>query len=158
MRPLGVTVIAVLMFVIGFSTLIGGVYLLIAKEFVIENMFKYYGPMLNETFSKMGIAKIEKSMLMKALSGLAFLSIVLGGIYTATGYGLWTLKEWSRILAIIICGINTIHGIFMSFMDLSAIIYVIINLLIIWYLMRRDIKESFRAKSIEERILGDQNP
>ncbi len=158
MRPFGVSLIAVLMFLIGFSTLIGGLYLLSAKEFVLEVMLKKYGYILNETFKQLGITEVGREILLKALNFLALFSIVFGSIYVITGYGLWTLKEWGRVLAVIICGINAIYGIFVLFTDLSAIIYVVVNLLIIWYLMRRDIRESFRVKSIEERILGDQNP
>ncbi len=65
------------------------------------------------------------------------------------------LKEWGRILAIVLCGINVVYFVFVSFVNVKAVIYAIVNLIVIWYLMKRG--DVFKEKSIEERIL-DQNP
>ncbi len=116
-----------------------------------------YGKFLNET-SIYEIPMDEETL--KTIYDLASYSALLfGAVYTVTGFGLFMLKEWGRILAVIISGFNVVYSIFLFFVQPAAIAEILLHLLIIWYLMKPDVRENFTRKiSIEERILGNQNP
>jgi len=82
-----------------------------------------------------------------------------GIVYLLAGFGLFTLKEWGRILTVLIAGFNVVYSIFLVFIQPLIAVEIAINILVIWYLMKPEIREKFSRKiTIEERILGDQNP
>lgn len=86
---------------------------------------------------------------------LFVVSLALSIASFAVCYGLWMLADWGRKLAIAICAISIplnivsmkIPGqeITQSFAVLIAI-SIVIDLLIIWYLIREDIKPLFAQK------------
>jgi len=85
----------------------------------------------------------------------SYTALLLGVVYIISGYGLFTLREWGRILTVIIAGFNVLYSLFLFFVNPLAGLEVAVNVLIIWYLMRPEIKRNFGRKvSIEERILG----
>ncbi len=150
-KPLGVIIISILMFFIGGLSLIGGVYIYLAKDIIAKVMLENYSDVLNEAFG----VKVNESIVKSTLNFVSTFSLIFGVLYLSAGFGLWMLKEWGRILAIVLCGINVVYFVFVSFVNVKAVIYAIVNLIVIWYLMKRG--DVFKEKSIEERIL-DQNP
>ncbi len=154
MRPLGVTVLALLMLVGGTIFFLSGLSLVVSKDVAYPIFVEEYGKMLNE--SMMGIpAEDMEEVISTMYDTAAYIAIVFGLLYIAAGWGLFSLKEWGRIATILLSGFNVLYGIFLAFVLPYVVVGIILNLLIIWYLMKPDIRERFTRKmSIEERILG----
>ncbi len=84
----------------------------------------------------------------------AIFCLVFAAIAAAAGFGLWSLKEWGRILCIVLAVIAllfslpslfamTLHfGIFLGGFHLLRIA---IEVLIIWYLMQPQVRALFQA-------------
>ena len=150
MRPRGVSLLAFFMLAIGVMTFASGLSLLATKDVAFPVFVKEYGKILNETMP------VDEQMLEMIYNAIAYIAIVFGAVYAVTGWGLLNMYGWSRIVAIILAGMNVVYGLFMVFADLLMIAEIAINVVIIWYLMRSDIKEKFgKRKSIEERVLGE---
>ncbi len=152
MRPKGVSLLAFFMLAIGILTFASGLSLLVTKDVAFPIFVKEYGEILNETM----LVQVDEQMLEMVYNAIAYMAIGFGAAYAVTGWGLLNMYGWSRIVAIILAGMNVVYGLFMVFADPVMIVEVLINLVIIWYLMRSDIKEKFGKKvSIEERVLGE---
>ena len=109
-RPAGVTILAVLQFLSGI------VYLGMGAMFLTGGGYGGYIPGLTEVL---------------AIIGGIF--IVLGLVCFLIGWGLWTLKGWARIIAIIL-----------AILSLCNIpIGTIIGIIILWYLFKPEIKAAF---------------
>jgi len=110
-RPLGVTIIAILMIIIGILSLALGALLLVI------------------------------------LIGIAF--IILAIAYFVMAYGLWKGKTWAWAISLILAGIGIILGIasLVSKNGSGAIIQIIINGIIIYYLYRPNVKAFFGKTS-----------
>ncbi|MEM4728252.1 MAG: hypothetical protein QXH42_00620 [Thermoplasmata archaeon] len=67
------------------------------------------------------------------MSVCVYITVVFGIIYLLVGVGLFTLKKWARILAIIFAIIGL----------LNLPIGTIISIIILWYLFRADVKAAF---------------
>lgn len=66
--------------------------------------------------------------------GVGVIAILIGILYAITGWGLWNLKSWARIVAIIL-------GILSLF---NFPIGTIIGIVVLWYLFKTDIKTAFQ--------------
>ncbi len=154
MRPLGVTILALLMLVGGVVFFASGLSLIISKDVAYPIFVEEYGRMLNES---MNISGIKADEIIPVLYDTAsYIAVLFGSLYILIGMGLFFLKEWARIGAVLISGFNVLYGIFLAFVLPSALVDILLNLLVIWYLMKPDIREKFTRKmSIEERILGE---
>ncbi len=157
MRPLGVTVLALLMLAVGSVFLLSGVSLVVSKDVAYPIFIEEYGRILNESMNLSGVPADETISTVYDVA--SYTAILFGTLYVIAGWGLFFLKEWGRIGAILLSGFNVLYGIFLAFVLPSAVIDIILNLLVIWYLMKPEIRERFTRKmSIEERILGNHNP
>ena len=110
-RPLGVTIIAILMILTGIGFLALGTVLLIV------------------------------------LIGFAF--IVLAIAYFVMAYGLWKGKKWAWTISLILAGIGIIVGIasVVNKNGSGAVVQIIINAIIIYYLFRPNVKAFFGKTS-----------
>ena len=116
-RPAGVTILAILMILWGFVPLIFGFIDLGASAYA---WLTFWAPA--------GLGMIG-----------AIIEIIWGILYLAGGFGLLSLKNWARILAIIINILGLIGGIILTISIVGAIIgipMIIISIIIIWYLSR----------------------
>ncbi|MEM3564205.1 MAG: hypothetical protein QXR19_13300 [Candidatus Jordarchaeaceae archaeon] len=79
------------------------------------------------------------------ISITVFIYIIWGIIYLVGGLGLLSLKEWARILAIIINVLGLIGGTILTITIISAIIGLpmLIISIIIWYLTKEEVKAYF---------------
>jgi len=112
-RPVGVTILAILMILWGIFALVMG--LINLGAFVIF-------PTGWETL-------------------VPILNIIWGILYLVGGFGLLSLKEWARILAIIINILGLIGGILLTITIVGALIgipMIVISIIIIWYLWREE--------------------
>ena len=112
-RPLGVTILAVLEIIVGLLGLFSGFTLL-----TLGAMVPFIGAFA-------------------ALLGAVVL--IIGIVDVIIGWGLWSLKSWAWMVALIVNIINLILNA-VQFAWLGAII----NLIIILYLQQGDIKSRFR--------------
>ncbi|WP_456328729.1 DUF7144 family membrane protein [Archaeoglobus sp.] len=156
MRPLGVTVLSFILLAIGSLSLITGVALISTKEESYPIFAEEYEKLLNQSFSNISITGEDLKTVYEMAS---YMAALYGIVYLLAGFGLFTLKEWGRILTVLIAGFNVVYSIFLVFIQPLIAVEIAINILVIWYLMKPEIREKFSRKiTIEERILGDQNP
>lgn len=145
-RPTGVSVIAVLSFLGGISNIVAGLGLLFA-------------PIPGQ------VAALATPFI---VLGLVF--VALGAFHIAVGWGLWELKNWARIVEIILRALSLIQflvlgAIFLFGVDLSGIapglglgrlsfpgygialwILAAIPGIIVWYLLKPDVERLFVAE------------
>ena len=75
---------------------------------------------------------------------IGVLLFILSVVSFAIGYGLWKLKEWARITELIFSGIGIVISIGSLYFDpVGSIFQIIINGVIIWYLMKPEVKMLF---------------
>jgi uncharacterized membrane protein (DUF2068 family) len=139
-RPTGVTILAVLAFI--------GAGLL-----VVGALFGLMGGML---VSAMG----SSSMGMLAGVGAAVIAVFLliaAAVDIVVGVGLWKLKNWARIITIVLIGIGLLgsvlsiispfghmHVFFFLFL-IRRLILAAIYAWILWYLFQPNVKQAFGA-------------
>jgi len=95
------------------------------------------------------------------LGGLGMMVGMFGGIFFffyaviafVAGYGIWTLREWGRILSIVLAVVSllfSLPGLLMMGLHLHLffggyrLFRIAISILIIWYLVQPQIKALFR--------------
>jgi len=98
------------------------------------------------------------------LSGMGFFVGIVGAAFTLifavvaalAGYGVWTLREWGRILCIVLAGISILFSLpgllfmglhFGFFMGGYRLIKLAISVLIIWYLVQPHIRSLFQRSA-----------
>jgi len=110
-RPVGVTILAILMILWGIFALVMG-FIGLGTIVIFPTGWETLVPILN---------------------------IIWGILYLVGGFGLLSLKEWARILAIIINILGLIGGILLTITIIGALIgipMIVISIIIIWYLWR----------------------
>jgi uncharacterized membrane protein (DUF2068 family) len=136
-RPTGVTIIAILSF-------------LGAAACIMLGLFSFVGGAV--------IAKMLANMPgMSALGGgivaaLGVVFLLIGALYAITGYGLWALKNWGRVIMIVLMALGLVFGllglvaVFSNF-TAGAIVMQVIRLAIcawiLWYLFQPNVKQAF---------------
>ena len=84
----------------------------------------------------------------------ASFSVIFAIIAALAGYGVWTLREWGRILCIVLAGIAILFSLpglllhFGFFLGGYRLIKLAINIVIIWYLVLPQIKSLFQTSTI----------
>jgi uncharacterized membrane protein (DUF2068 family) len=139
-RPTGVTILAVLAF-IGAALMIVGA------------LFGLLGGML---VSAMGSSRMG----MLAGVGAALLAVFLlvcAAVNVVVGVGLWKLKNWARIITIVLTGVGLLGSVLSIFnpfghMHLFLFVFLIRRLIlaaiyawILWYLFQPNVKQAFGA-------------
>lgn len=123
-RPTGVTVLAILAFIGGCITLMGGL--------LLSLMGGAIGAMGGPVFAAIG-----------AFAGIIFL--VLGALYFVVGFGLWTLKSWAWMLAVILAGIGLALNLLQALSGeiVGGTFGLIVNGVVLWYMTRPHVKAAF---------------
>jgi hypothetical protein len=131
-RPQGVTVIAVLYFVgAAFFGLLGLAFLL-------------GGGMMAAAIAR------ETGISAAVIGGLGIVGFIamlcLAGIDVLIGWGLLSLKEWARIVAIVFAALSAIGGFFSLFrFSFFGLIRLAISGWMIWYLLQPQVVAAFRG-------------
>jgi hypothetical protein len=126
-RSDGVTIIAIYQFIVAFLSLLGICGLLSIPVIVAASTTAARaegGP----------LATAIVSTVMVIASGWIFL---VGLANAVIGWGLWKQREWGRIGTLVLAGFRLIN------IPLGTLI----GGLIIWYLLREDVKEEFRPQA-----------
>ncbi|MBS7287319.1 MAG: DUF2127 domain-containing protein [Candidatus Freyarchaeota archaeon] len=75
-------------------------------------------------------------------------AIIIGIIDLIIAWGLLSLKGWARILAIVFAILSLLGGIMslfpLSLTSIIGIILIIINIVILWYLFKPEVKSAFQ--------------
>lgn len=137
-RPTGVTVIAILEFIGAGGCILLGIGTLVGASFFGAAMSQAQGG---------GPGGGLFAMLGGAISIFFF---IIGAICALLGWGLWTLKNWARMVVIVLSALGLVLSL-LALLQFSAavlvglIIRVAINGLIIWYLLKPEVKAAFEG-------------
>ena len=143
-RPTGVTVIAVLLFIgagllvcLGILSFVGGAFI---------------GAMIGSAAqARGGAAGAGFGAMIGAFIGVFML--IIAALQLTCGVGLWKLKEWGRMLTIILTAIGMVLA-FLNLLHLHPVtmVFVLVRLaiggLIIWYLSQPQIKGAFMTPAL----------
>jgi hypothetical protein len=148
-RPTGVTVLAILLFIgtvililLGIGTFLGGAFI---------------GSLIGANAGRAGAGATGAGIgaMIGAMIGVFFL---IGAVLDAVcGYGLWSLKEWGRMLTIVLAGIGLVFAIITLFgsmihFHIISVFFVLIRMaiyaVIIWYLSQPEVKAAFARASV----------
>ena len=131
-RPAGVVVIAILYWFGAFTLLVMGLVLAVGAT-VFSPVLSGFAAMIG------GVGAVGGVVLLAFGVGLAF-----------EGYGLFTLQEWARMVALVLAVIGIVFGV-LSFIYpfgigiFGRVIRLAINVAIVWYLSQPQIKMCFRS-------------
>ncbi|HYX68116.1 MAG TPA: hypothetical protein VE825_03205 [Terriglobales bacterium] len=144
-RPTGVTVISILYFLVTLFLLLCGV--------VFIGLMGVAG--LDARAHEMGPLGVLAGL--GAVAGVVCLIIAV--VVAFIGWGLWALKEWARIVAILFSGLGLLGGVagflgsillrshlFPAFGVIGAaagLVRIAINAVILWYLLQPQVKQAF---------------
>lgn len=140
-RPVGVTILAILNFIGAACCLLGGIAMILGGG-VIATMMSQQGAGASGILAGLGAA-----------AGVFI--IIIGGVGALVGFGLWKLKEWARIVSIVLAGISGalqllgLLGTLAHFNILAVIwgvFWLAIDALIIWYLLKPEVKAAFQRR------------
>lgn len=120
-RPTGVTILAVLEFIISILGLLGGIGLIAGSSYLVS-----------------AGAYAGSSSYLVATGGFLLVVAILA---LAVGWGMWTGKGWAWTVGIILAAVGIVSSL-LSF-TASSIITIIIDLIIIYYLTRPHIRAYF---------------
>jgi hypothetical protein len=142
MRPTGVTLIAVFHFISALF-LLGMAMLLFVGGTVLGAMFG------GSSFGSATGASL--GFMVGALGGILFIGFAV--VAVVAGYGTWNLREWGRILSIVLAAISLLFsfpGLLVMGLHLNLFIgtyrlfRIAIAILIIWYLLQPQIRALFQ--------------
>jgi hypothetical protein len=133
-RPTGVTVIAVLCFIGAcFLTLLACLFLVgggLAARFMPPD------------------AHIPAGIAAAVGGAAAIIFLLLAGLYVAVGMGLLKLKEWARIVTIVLAGLSLLFGLLgLLHFHPFALVRLAIAGWILWYLLQPHVVAAFRGTS-----------
>ncbi len=143
-RPTGVSVLAILLFIFA------GLLVLLAAAAFLGGAF--LGSIIGSSAQQAG-AGAAGAGLGAAIGAVFGFGFIVGAILNVVcGYGLWNLREWGRMLTIILNAIAVVFGVFGLFISMIhfhiiGLFFVILRLaihaLIIWYLSQPHVKAAF---------------
>jgi hypothetical protein len=145
-RPVGVTILAILNFIGAAFCLLGGIGIILGGGFIASML------------SQQGQGSAGAAGILAGLGAAAgVFIIIIGGVSALVGFGLWKLKEWARIVSIILVGVNVafqllgLLGTLAHFNVLAAIwgvFWLAVDAFIIWYLLKPEVKAAFQQRPI----------
>jgi uncharacterized membrane protein (DUF2068 family) len=142
MRPTGVALIAIYHYPAAAFIAVLGVGLFVG------------GKVISMLGGADGVVLPKAGFLIGVVGGTALLVFAL--IRAIAGFGVWSMKEWGRLLAIILAVISlvfAIPGLLLSAITMHAlfggfrVLRVVISALIIWYLLQAETNAQFRASA-----------
>jgi len=141
-RPTGVTIIAVLDFIGAAVCVLVGLAMMLGGGFVATLLSQQQGGGAGAGF----LAAIG------AAAGVFLL--ICAAVAVLLGWGLLKLKEWARIVTIVLAGLGALGALIglagvMGHFAAIAVVFVLVRLaingLIIWYLLQPHVKATFQG-------------
>ncbi len=146
-RPVGVTILAILAFLGAGLCLLGGLGMILGGGFMATIMSQQGGQ------GSAGAAGFFAGL--GAVMGFGFL--VGAAIDIVLGIGLWKLKNWARIITIVLMGIGAAFQLFGLLLSLAhfavgsflfTLVVLAIEAFIIMYLLKPEVKAAFQAPQV----------
>ena len=133
MRPLGVTIIAILTWIRGSFYALIGLFLLV----VGHASARLVSAMASDSFFETLFSRVGKV--------LGFGALLIAVAYIVIGLGLWQLKNWARAVTIVLVSIWLLLGLIgiLRFPTPWHIVRVLIDGAIVAYLMLPEVKRLF---------------
>jgi hypothetical protein len=141
-RPVGVTILAILDFIGAAFCLLGGIGMILGGGFIATML------------SQQGQGSAGAAGILAGLGAAAGVCVIIvGGISALVGFGLWKLKTWARIVSIVLFGISAalqLLGLlgtlahFNVFALVWSVFWVAIDAFVIWYLLKPEVKAAFQ--------------
>jgi len=142
MRPTGVVLLALYHFLSALFLVLFATFLVVGGT-VLAGMFgaSNFGPATG----------LGLGLMVGALGGVFFLVFAL--VAAIAGWGMWSMREWGRVLSIVLAVISLIFslpGLLMMglhlhlFFGTYRLFRIAISILIIWYLVQPQIKALFQ--------------
>jgi hypothetical protein len=133
MRPIGVSAIAVLTWIRASLYALGGLALIGVGHLSA----KLVSTVARDSFFENLISRLGKTL------GIAALVVAL--VYIIVGFGLWALKNWARVLTLILVTIWLLFGLLglLRYPTAWHMIRVLVDVAILVYLMLPDVKRLF---------------
>jgi len=134
MRPLGVSLIA------GLTWLLGALWALTAVSVI---GFSRLGARILSTVIS------EGNLVEKFTSGMGMavgvLLLLVATVYVIVGLGLWRLKNWARMVTIFFVALGLLLGLrsLIEYHHLFRIVRTVVDLVIVAYLLLPDVKKVF---------------
>jgi hypothetical protein len=145
-RPAGVTVIAVLCFLATAGCILVGILLMVGGGFIATLISQQGGQGSGAgagLFAGLGAA-------------IGIVVLIFGALYAVVGWGLLKLKEWARIVTIVLAGLGILGallglvGVFTHF-AVFILFWTAVRLAIfgciIWYLLQPNVKAAFQGQA-----------
>ena len=141
-RPVGVTILAILMIIGAAFLILGGIGMMLGGGMMATIMSQQQAQ-----GSAAGAGVLAG---LGAAAGVVML--VFAVLYLLVGIGLWKLKNWARLVTVILTVIGVVFQLFslvtllLHFNIFALVVPVVvlaIEALIIWYLLRADVKAAF---------------
>lgn len=136
-RPTGVTILAILSFIVAALTILGACVMFVVGAAGIAAASG--GRSMGGPLAALG-----------AFAGVALL--IFAVIYVVNGFGLWKLRGWGRLLTIVLVAIGVVFGvmgIFRAFVPLHVglivwqLIWLAIDVWILSYMFKPHVKQAF---------------
>lgn len=143
-RPGGVTVIAVLEFLVGALCILGGLAVMLGGGFLAT--------ILSQSGAQGGAAGAGILGALGAAMGVVFL--IFGALYILVGWGMLKLKQWARIVTMVFAGLGILGSLFALagafvhfhvFVLFWVVVRVAIAGWILWYLLQPNVSAAFNA-------------
>jgi hypothetical protein len=153
-RPTGVTVLAVFQFIGAGFCVVLALLMMVGGTFVAAILG-------NAARGNGGTAMAGMGAIIGVVGGVFLL--ILAALYGALGWGMWGLKNWARIVTIVLAAIGAclqVLGLMGSLMHfhifalLWAIIWLGVDAAIIWYLLQPQVKAAFEGSQPQMRAAG----
>ena len=145
-RPVGVTILAILNFIGAAFCLLGGIGMILGGGFIATMLSQ-------QSQGSAGAAGVLAGL--GAAAGVFI--IIMGGVSALLGFGLWKLKEWARIVSIVLYGISGAFQLlallgslahFNVFAFVWSIFWVAVDAFVIWYLLKPEVKAAFQPPMV----------
>src|SRR5947208_7664420 len=146
-RPVGVTILAILCFIGTVLCVIGGIGVMAGGGFIAN--------LINQSA---GQGSAGAAGLLAGLgAAVGVIILIFGAVYALVGWGLWKLKEWARIVTIVLVAIGALFQVLgvlrrLPHFNIASLLWssrwLAIDALIIWYLLQLEIKAAFQGAQI----------
>jgi hypothetical protein len=140
-RPVGVTILAILNFIGAAICVLGGIAMILGGSFIAT--------MLSQGQSSAGVAGVLAGL--GAAAGVFI--IIMGGVSALVGFGLWKMKGWARVVSIVLFGISAVFQLLgilgtLAHFNVFALIWggfwIAVDAFVILYLLKPEVKAAFQ--------------
>lgn len=133
MRPLGVSIVAVLNWLRAGLFALGGLVLILV------------GHLSGHLVAMIGSGPLLERVLSAVGKTLGFAALLIAVVWLAAGVGLWTLKTWGRSLTLALTGLWLFFGFFglLHRPFPTHILRIVVDAVVLVYLINPDVKKIF---------------